>query len=492
MDLHEKLEAAARLESLGVDCLEAGFAISSPGDFESVRTIARQLKSCSVASLARATVKDIDVAWEAVREAASPRLHVFLATSPVHMQYKLRMTPEAVLEAVEQMVRHARRLCPDVEFSAEDATRSERGFLCEVFRAAIRAGATTINVPDTVGYATPEEMHSLISHIMAKVPEAAEATVSVHCHDDLGMAVANSLAGVAAGASQVECTVNGIGERAGNAAMEEVAMALQTRRDYYGAATRLDSTQIYRTSRLIYDIIGQVPPLNKAIVGANAFLHESGIHQHGVMAKRSTYEIMTPESVGIQQKNMVLGKHSGRHAFEERLSELGYSLTREEMEAHFATFKSLCDRKKILTDSDLEAIVSNRTHAVEGAYKLVDFDVHSSSATSAVSVLRLEHEGEVCEDASLGDGPVDAAYRAIDKMTGAPAVELESYQINATSDGADALGEAIVKLRVGDKLLTGRGLSTDVIESSILAYLNAINKVLAARPLIDGRAREGA
>lgn len=478
MNLAEKIEVAKQLEALGVDIMEAGFAISSKGDFESVKTIADTIKNSSVASLSRAVQKDIDASYEALKGAASPRIHLFLATSPIHMQYKLKMTPEQVLERTIEMVKYAKSLCGDVEFSAEDATRSEHEFLAKVVYEAIKAGATTVNIPDTVGYTTPAEMGDLIKYLMNNVPNIDKADISLHCHNDLGMAVANSLAGVYAGASQIECTMNGLGERAGNAALEEVVMALKTREPFYGCTTNIKTTQIYRTSKLIYNIIGQSVPINKAIVGTNAFAHESGIHQHGMMAEKTTYEIITPESVGIKKSsNMVLGKHSGRHAFDDRLKGMGYSFSPVEIDMFFEKFKEICDKKKTITDSDLEAIVNNKER-ISDLYKLDTFDVHTGKNASSTCVIRLNKSGEVFEEVSLGDGPVDAAYNAIDKIVGTPPSELEMYTIHSTSDGKDALGEVVVKLRSGEHLVTGRGLSTDIIESSILAYLNASNKLL--------------
>ena len=478
MNLPEKIEVAHQLEKLGVDVIEAGFAISSPGDFESVKTIAEAVKDASVASLSRSLEKDIDASYEALKGAVSPRIHIFLATSPIHMHYKLKMTPEQVLERTIAMVKYAKARCSDVEFSAEDATRSDREFLARVVYEAINAGATTVNIPDTVGYTTPAEMHALITYLFEHVDNIDKAAISLHCHNDLGMAVANSLAGVHAGATQIECTMNGIGERAGNAALEEVVMALKTREQLYDCTTNIDTTQIYRTSKLIYNIIGQTVPINKAIVGANAFAHESGIHQHGVMAEKTTYEIITPESVGIIKANtMVLGKHSGRHAFDNRLKEMGYLFSAAEVDTFFEKFKEICDKKKTITDSDLEAIVLNKEQ-VGNLYKLDSFDVHTSKGASATCVVRLNKDGEVFEDVSLGDGPIDAAYNAIDKIMKTPQSELEVYTIHSTSDGKDALGEVIVKLRCGENMVTGRGLSTDIIESSILAYINAANKLL--------------
>ena len=478
MHLAEKIELAKQLELLGVDVMEAGFAVSSPGDFASVKSIADTVKNCGVASLSRALEQDIDASYEALQGAAAPRIHLFIATSPVHMQYKLKMTPEQVLERTVHMVQYAKRYCSDVEFSAEDATRSEWDFLAKIVFEAIRAGATTVNIPDTVGYTTSTEMYDLIRYLKEHVENIDRAVISLHCHDDLGMAVANSLAGVRAGAEQIECTLNGIGERAGNAALEELVMALKTRESLFQCRTRIHTTRIYRASRLLYSIIGQSVPLNKAIVGTNAFAHESGIHQHGVMAEKSTYEIVTPESIGKTTSSMVLGKHSGRHAFESRLSELGYHLSPEVLNTAFEKFKDICDKKKEITDNDLEAIAANRAYTAH-LFKLESFQVHTAKNESSVCVLRLRKNDELLEDVSLGDGPVDAAYNAIDKIVGAPPTTLEVYTIHSTSDGKDALGEVIVKLRCGEQLITGRGLSTDIIESSILAYLNAVNKLLA-------------
>ncbi len=481
MNLREKLEVAQCLEKLKVDVIEAGFAIASPGDFESVQSVSRLIKDCSVASLARATVKDIDTAWEAVKDAADPRIHTFLATSPLHMEYKLKMTPEQVLERVEQMVAHAKKYTSNVEFSAEDATRSDYAFLAKVVRTAIKSGATTINLPDTVGYTTPAEMQALIAYILENVEEARTVDLSVHCHNDLGMAVANSLAGVLGGATQVECTINGLGERAGNTSLEEVVMALHTRADQYQAKTRIETTQIYRSSKTVYDIIAQTAPLNKPIVGRNAFLHESGIHQHGVLANKQTYEILTPESVGIRTNNLVLGKHSGKHAFETRLKELGYALSTEELQRCFAEFKILCDKKKTINDADLEALITHNTRedAVEDGYKLDWFAVHTSNFTTATCTISLKKGEEKLEEVCLGDGPIDAAFNAIDKIIQPVEHTFEIFSINSISEGKDTLGDVTVKLSHGGRHFSGRGLSTDIIQASIVAYLAAANKMQA-------------
>lgn len=477
MNLDEKIEIARQLERLKVDVIEAGFAISSPVDFKSIEVISQVVKECTVASLARAMPKDIDAAYDAVKGAVSPRIHTFLATSPVHMQYKLKMTPEQVIQRVGDMVAYAKKLCSDIEFSAEDAMRSEPEFLAKVVQTAINAGATVVNIPDTVGFTTADEMYEMIKYLMDNVINIHRAEISTHCHNDLGMAVANSLAAIRAGATQVECTVNGLGERAGNAALEEIVMALKTRKAFYNAESNIDTTQIYRTSKLVYNIIGQVAPINKSIVGANAFAHESGIHQHGMLAEKTTYEIMTPESVGLTTNKMILGKHSGRHAFESRLMDLGYRISSNELDHYFEQFKNLCDRKKAIHDNDLEALMNNRIQS-NGTFKLEGFDVHTGSSSTSTCVIRLKKDDVVLEEVSIGDGPVDAAYNAIDKVTGEQNHTLDDYSIHSSSEGKDALGEVVVKLKAGNKIITGRGLSTDIIEASILAYVNGINKII--------------
>ncbi|MBQ8507810.1 MAG: 2-isopropylmalate synthase [Clostridia bacterium] len=481
MNLKEKLEVAKCLERLKVDVIEAGFAISSPGDFESVSEIARAVKDCTVASLARSTYKDIDCAWDAVKHAADPRIHLFIATSPVHMQYKLKMSPEQVLEQAGIMTAHAKKYCSNIEFSAEDATRSDVEFLCRIVDIAIKNGATVVNIPDTVGYTTPAEMQALISTLIERVPNADKVEFSVHCHNDLGMAVANSLGGVLGGARQIECTINGLGERAGNTSLEEVVMAMRTRPDVFaGKETRIDATQISRASKTVYNIIGQTAPLNKPIVGRNAFLHESGIHQHGVLANKMTYEILTPESVGISTKNIVLGKHSGRHAFEDRLNELGYKLDSEELKSCFEEFKVLCDKKKDVTDEDIIAIVTHSATADDeeaDGYKLDWYAVQSTSMTTSTSTVSLKLGDEKFEAVCLGDGPVDAAFSAIDQIIKPVEHTFELYRINSVSEGKDTLGEVHVKLNAENRSFQGRGLSTDIIEASILAYISACNKL---------------
>ncbi|MBQ6756101.1 MAG: 2-isopropylmalate synthase [Oscillospiraceae bacterium] len=485
MNLREKIEVAKCLEKLRVDVIEAGFAISSPGDFESVSTIASTVKDCTVASLARANIKDIDVAWDAVKHAADPRIHLFIATSDLHMQYKLKKSPAEVLEAARTMTAHAKKYCSNIEFSAEDATRSDREFLARVVEAAIAAGATTVNIPDTVGYTTPQEMRELIEYLRNTVPNSDKAIFSVHCHNDLGLATANSLAGVLGGARQIECTVNGLGERAGNTALEEAVMAMNTRRDEFPFETRIDTTQIYHTSRVIYNIIGQRAPLNKPIVGKNAFAHEAGIHQHGVLANKKTYEILTPESLGIPQGSIVLGKHSGKHALEERLKELGYNLDADELQKCFEQFKVLCDKKKSVSDADLTAIVTSRSiqdvTAVSDGYELDWFSVHTSNFTTATCTVCLKKNGEKFESVALGDGPIDAAFKAMDNIVNPPEHSFELYDIHSISEGKDTLGDVTLRLMSGGKNYTGRGLSTDIMEASIKAYIRAINKLCAAQ-----------
>lgn len=480
MNLEEKLQVARELEALGVDVIEAGFAVASPGDFEAVRAVARSVRGCAVASLARAVRGDIDRAWEAVREAARPRIHTFIATSPIHMEYKLKMGPELVLEQAVAMVRHARSLCPDVEFSAEDASRSDPDFLCRVFEAVIEAGASTINIPDTVGYSQPLEFAALVRQVMGRLPNVDKAVVSVHCHNDLGLAVANSLAALREGAGQVECTINGLGERAGNAALEELVMSLRTRPDAFpGLECGIDSTKIYPASRLVSGVTGVAVQPNKAIVGENAFAHEAGIHQHGVLANRATYEIMTPESIGLPRNRMVLGKHSGKHAFEERLAELGFGFDRDALQRLFDQFKILADRKKTVSDKDLEALALGIESTTEETYALERFVITSGNTISSVSTVRLRRrDGDLVEQTSSGDGPIDASFRAIQKIIGLEP-SLDHFSLSSVDGGTDAQGEATVKIGNGTRRFNGHGLSTDIVEASLLAYLRAVNAMLS-------------
>jgi 2-isopropylmalate synthase len=454
--------------------IEAGFPASSPGDLESVRDIAGIVRDSAVAGLCRSLEKDIDAAREALAKATAPRIHVFLATSPVHMKWKLKMTEEEVLEQAAAAVSYAKKFCADVEFSAEDAFRSDPDFVCRVFGGAIKAGALTVNFPDTVGYAMPGEFGERVRYIKEHTPGMEKARLSVHCHNDLGLAVANSLAAVAAGADQAECTVNGIGERAGNASLEEIVMSLRVRKDLFGADTRIDAAQIYSASRLVTQVTGVKVQPNKAIVGENAFAHEAGIHQHGVLANRETYEIMTPESVGIAKNQMVLGKHSGRHAFEDRLGLLGFSLDGEALEKVFAEFKLLADKKKTVNDRDIEALVMGAA-AVPETWTLDHWAVNTGSALGASGTIRLRRkDGTFQKLVSLGDGPIDSIYKAINQIIGREP-ELELYEIGAITGGSASQGETMVKIAWDDRRYNGRGVSTDIIESSIKAYLAAVN-----------------
>jgi len=479
MNLQEKLEVALALEALQVDVIEAGFAIASLGDFQSVNEIAKIIKNTRVASLARATAGDIDRAWEAVKDAASPMIHTFIATSPIHMEYKLRMSPDQVFERAVEMVKRAKSYCSDIEFSAEDATRSDKDFLCRILSAVIDAGAATINIPDTVGYSSPFEMASLIEYVMKNTNGIEKAIVSVHCHNDLGMAVANSLASVKAGARQVECTINGLGERAGNAALEEVVMALKTRKDYFDCVTNIDTKRIYRTSKLVSAVTGTTLQINKSIVGQNAFAHEAGIHQHGVMANPLTYEIMTPDEIGIPTKQMVLGKHSGRHAFDDRLKDLGFAGSEEERDIIFNKFKDLADRKKIVHDKDIEVLmgIHRKEEEIHGIYKLDRFVVNTGNTITATASVRLDKQGILLEQVAAADGPIFAMFTAINKIVGVKPV-LDDYAIQAVTEGQDAQGEVRIRLRYGSDFYKGRAVSTDILESSALAYISAINQLI--------------
>lgn len=475
LNVEEKLEIAQQLARLGVDIIEAGFPVASPGDFNAVQTIARSVRGPVIAGLTRAIPKDIDRTWEALREAESPRIHTFLATSDIHLKYKLQKSREEVLLQAVEAVKHARKLCSDVEFSAEDASRSDPDFLAKVVEEVIKAGARVVNLPDTVGYAIPEEFGRFIATIAERVPNIDQAIISVHCHDDLGMAVSNSLAGILNGARQVECAVNGIGERAGNAALEEVIMALYTRQSYYQKNLNIRYEELYRTSRLVSALSGMVIQPNKAIVGKNAFAHESGIHQDGVLKERSTYEIMSPELIGLSKGTLVLGKHSGRHAFKERMAALGYQLKEDELDRAFLSFKEIADKKKEITNDDLEALIKDQVWAIPERFTLTY--LHTSSGTNIVptATVKLAIENMTFESAATGDGPVDAACRAVDKITDIYG-KMHDYKLNAVSSGKDALGEVLSHIEIDGKMYTGRGLSTDIIEASVKSYINAINK----------------
>jgi len=474
----EKLEIAKQLARLGVDVIEAGFPIASPGDAQAVKRIAQMVKGPTIAALARSLPADIDAAAAALAPAKRKRIHVFLATSPIHRKYKLRKAQAEILRQAVWAVRYAKRYSRDVEFSPEDASRTEPEFLHRVLEAVIKAGATTVNIPDTVGFAIPDQFGQLIEGIVAHVPNIDRAAVSVHCHNDLGLAVPNSLAAIAHGATQVECTINGIGERAGNASLEEIVMTLKIRRDFYGAETGIETTQIAKTSRLVSTLTGIIVQPNKAIVGANAFRHESGIHQDGILKHRATYEIMRSQDIGLGGSQLVLGKLSGRHAFARRLAAIGFRLSNAQLDRAFRRFKDLADKKKELFDEDLVAIVEDELPAAHEVYKLLYLYVASGSGTVPTATVRLSKERQVLEDAASGDGPVDACYNAINRLTGL-SPELASYSVTSVTKGKEALGEATVTLRHRRIEVTGRGASTDVIEASAKAYVNAINKLIS-------------
>jgi 2-isopropylmalate synthase len=476
MNVAEKVRIAEQLEKLNVDMIEAGFPISSEGDFEAVRAIARTIKRSGVAALARANPKDIDRAWEAVKGAKFPCLHTFISTSNIHLKHQLKKSKAEVIRIAAQSVARARRHTPDVEFSAMDATRSDVEFLIAIFEAAIRAGATTINIPDTVGYAIPSEFGELIRTIRQKVRGVEKVTLSVHCHNDLGLAVANSVAAIQNGARQVECTINGIGERAGNTSLEEVVMALRTRNDLLHFQTRLNPKHLFSTSRLVSKITGLVVQPNKAIVGANAFAHESGIHQDGVLKERLTYEIMTPESVGIATSSIVLGKLSGRHAFRERLKDLGYRLSDSDMERAFNRFKQLADKKRDIFDEDIESIVVEEILRMPRRFKLVYINVVAGNITVPTATVQMEVDGKLLQEAGFGDGPVDATFKTIKKITRTKS-KLLQFAINAITSGTEAQGEVTVKLEEKGNTVIGQGADTDVIVASAKAYINALNKI---------------
>jgi 2-isopropylmalate synthase len=481
MNLEEKVRVAHVLEELGVDIIEAGFPIASNGDFEAVREVAANIKRSTVAGLARAAHQDIDRAWEAVKVAEMPRIHTFLSTSPLHMKFKLQMDPDEVHEAVIDSVSYARNLCPDVEWSPEDGSRTEHDFLCHTVESAIRAGASTINIPDTVGYAVPEEFAALIEMLFNRVPNIDKAVISVHCHNDLGLAVANSLAAVGAGARQVECTINGIGERAGNCALEEIVMALRTRHDAIPFVTGADSTVITRASHLVSTITGFNVQPNKAIVGANAFAHESGIHQDGVLKNAETYEIMTPESVGLNQSNLVMGKHSGSHAFREKLKELGYgNLGDNAVRDAFQRFKDLADKKKELFDEDLIALVDDTIQHDNVRVKFVSLQVRAGSKGPQEADLELEIDGELAKTTAQGNGPVDATFNAIGELFPHEA-KLQLYQVHAVTGGTDAQAEVTVRLDENGKTVNGQGADADTLVASARAYLHGLNKLLVKR-----------
>jgi 2-isopropylmalate synthase len=481
MNIDEKLKMALQLERLGVDVIEAGFPISSPGDFEAVKRVAETVQKPAVAGLCRANRKDIEVGYEALKNAKRPRIHTFIATSDIHMKYKLKKSPEEVLQIAVDSVKFARNLCDDVEFSAEDATRTDLDFLCKVVESVINAGAKTVNLPDTVGYTVPMEYEKIISTIMNKVPNVDKAVISVHCHNDLGLAVANSLVAIKAGASQIECTINGIGERAGNASLEEVVMAMYVRKDIFNDVENgINTKEIYKSSRLLTSITGVDVQPNKAIVGKNAFAHEAGIHQDGVLKERTTYEIMTPESVGFPSNKLVLGKHSGRHALIKRIQDLGYDIEKLDIEKIYNKFKELADKKKEVYDEDIEIIVQNQSSSVKEAFSLEYINIVSgNTAIPTATVQLMDAKGNISMDASTGDGPVDASFKAIERISGVQG-KLKKYKINAVTAGKDAQGEVVVSVDFENSgfEVTGRGYSTDIVEASAKAYINALNRYL--------------
>lgn len=481
MNPAEKVRMALQLEALGVDFIEAGFPAASKGDAESVRAVAQHLTKAGVVALARATKGDVTAAAAAIKGAAHPRIHVFLATSDIHLKYKLHISRQTAIARITESVSYAKSFCPDVEFSAEDASRTEISFLCRAVAAAIAAGATVVNLPDTVGYATPDEMRRMITAVLEGVPGARNVVLSVHCHDDLGLAVANTLSGIEAGAGQAECTLAGIGERAGNAALEEVVMGLRTRADHYGVDCGVRSEEIYRSVRLLTSITGVNIFPSKAIVGRNAFAHEAGVHQHGLIANAKTYEIMTPESVGIHDTSLILGKHSGRHAFAHRLVELGYDLAEPQVDDLFAAFKALTDRKKNVTDKDIVALAESKLNAVGGAeeqWVLDHFVVNSGNLMTSTGCVTLRRGSKKYEEVAIGNGPIYATFSAVEKII-KHQFFLEDYQLQAVTERRDALAEARVKISDPNGIYRGRGVSTDVIEASLLACLAAVNRMLA-------------
>jgi len=476
MNVAEKVRLATQLEKLGADVIEAGFPAASPGDFEAVQAISHKIKNIQVAGLARTSKEDIDKAWGAIRDAAHPRIHTFIATSDIHMKHKLKMDREEVIKTAVESVRYAKGLTDNVEFSAEDASRSDRDFLCRVLEAAIEAGAKTVNIPDTVGYALPNEFGDLISYIRSHTPNIHNAIISVHCHNDLGLATANTLAGMISGARQVEVTINGIGERAGNTSLEEIAMSIHTRRSLLNLSMGINTKEIYPTSRLVSMITGIVVQPNKAIVGANAFAHEAGIHQDGVLKNRMTYEIMEPEMIGLASNRLVLGKHSGRHAFRDKLNDLGYDLTKDEVDKLFTKMKELADKRKELEDEDIEALVAEEILRIPDIYQLVYLNVVSGTVTIPTSTVILKIEGKEVQSSGYGVGPIDATYNTIAKMTGTSS-KLLRFAVNSITGGMDAQGEVTVRLQENDLIALGKGTDPDIITASAKAYINGLNRL---------------
>jgi 2-isopropylmalate synthase len=477
MNMQEKFRLAQQLVLLNVDVIEAGFPIASLGDFECVKNIADNIKDAQIAGLARCSKQDIDRAWEALKKGENPRIHIFLATSDIHMRYKLKMDPEQVLALAVESVKYAAQYTSNVEFSAEDASRSDLDFVCQVFGAAINAGATTLNFPDTTGYALPDEFGNKIAYLIENIPNIDKAVLSVHCHNDLGLAVANSLAAINNGARQVECTINGLGERAGNTAMEELVMAIRTRADQLTVHTDVVTEYIHPSSRLVSTITGMPVQPNKAIVGANAFAHESGIHQDGVLKERTTYEIMNPSDIGLTKGNLVLGKHSGRHALKDRIEVMGYSLSNDELDRVFTRFKTLADLRKEIYDEDVEAIIMDEIIRIPEVFELVSLGVMSGSMKLPTASVRLKIEGEEKEGAAIGVGPIDATYRAIAQLTGTSS-KLLFFSVSSITGGTDAQGDVLVRIEDNGRVVIGYGLDPDIITAAGKAYLNGLNRLV--------------
>ncbi len=477
MTISDKIMLAEQLERLRVDVIEAGFPISSEGDFDSVRSIAEKIRSITIAGLARASKGDIDRCWEAVKGAAKPRIHVFIATSDIHLKYKLKKTRDEVLEEARKAVAYAKSLCPDVEFSAEDSTRSDLPFLARVVEAVIEAGATVVNIPDTVGYTFPTEYAERIQYLRSHVPNIGKAILSVHCHNDLGLAVANSLIAVQNGVRQVECTVNGIGERAGNASLEEIVMALRTRKDLFGIETGINTREIYSSSAMVTNLTGMIVQPNKAIVGRNAFAHEAGIHQDGVIKEKLTYEIMRPEDVGIKESKLVMGKHSGRHALRKKYEELGFHLSDAELEKAYILLKKVADKKKDVYDEDLIVTVRDALRIVPTVYKVKNIQSIAGNQVIATATILLEKGGVQFQDSATGDGPVDAVLKAVNRITGMEGKLIE-YTVRSITRGADAVGEVFMKVDFGKASFIGKAASLDIVDASARAYVDAVNKCI--------------
>ena len=476
MNENEKLKVALNLEKLGVNIIEAGFPIASEGDFNSVKLIAKNIKDCEVAGLSRANLKDIDRAWEAIKDAANPRIHTFIATSNIHLKYKLKKTKEEVLSIIKSSVSHSAKYTNNVEFSCEDATRTDLDFLYQSIKVAIKAGATTINIPDTVGYSVPSEFGGIIKKLYQNVDEVSSVTLSVHCHNDLGLAVANSLAAIHEGARQVECTINGLGERAGNASLEELVMALKVRNDLNPFITKLDTKQIYPCSKLVSSVTGVSVQPNKAIVGANAFAHEAGIHQDGVLKQSTTYEIMDPSEVGIPSNHIVLGKHSGRHAFKDRLNQFGYELSDENFQIAFVKFKELCDKKKYIFDEDIFSLINEEFMRLSDFYQLESVECSSGTEVKPRATIVVNVDGELIEAEESGAGPMDSVFKAISKVVGITPI-LDSYSVASVTEGMDAQAEVSVSIKHDDFFARGKGANTDVIVASAKAFINALNNL---------------